>query len=108
MLAFDSCYCYASICHFDSPTTSQYLDSCDPAWDKNTPCFTLVVQGLKYFGGQGRNISSKQALYPVCKQQYAITCFLEQKCSRRLITKGQKIIEHSSRAVHLSSGAIKK
>jgi len=61
------------------------------------PLVTLwLYMDAKYFSAQGRNISSKQAcLCPVCKHQYARMC-LEEKCSCCLITKGEKVIEHSS------------
>ena len=61
------------------------------------PLVTLwMYMDAKYFSVQGRNISSKQAcVCPVCKHPYAGMC-LDQKCSCCLITKGEKVIGHSS------------
>ncbi|MFL6492898.1 MAG: hypothetical protein ACJ70O_07355 [Nitrososphaera sp.] len=61
------------------------------------PLVTLwLYMDAKYFSAQGRSISSKQAcVCPVCKHPYARMC-LEEKCSCCLITKGEKVIGHSS------------
>ena len=61
------------------------------------PLVTLwLYMDAKYFSVQGRTVLSKQTcVCPVCKHQYARMC-LEQKCSCCLITKGEKVIGHSS------------
>lgn len=61
------------------------------------PLVTLwLYMDAKYFSAQGRSIPSKQAcVCPVCKHQYARMC-LEEKCSCCLVTKGEKVIGHSS------------